>query len=119
MAKVDQSRTDYRQHAEEVAHFAQSWETESTKQKSLGRETVTAVRESSYQLKETRSCHECDRVGHLRAECPDRKQRAGLTLAVGEKEVRRVRRRREPGQRVQPPPRERRVAPRGCRGVQR
>ncbi|KAE9331414.1 hypothetical protein PF008_g15436 [Phytophthora fragariae] len=47
MAKVDQSRTDYLQHAEELAHFAQSWETESTKQKSLGRETVNAVRESS------------------------------------------------------------------------
>ncbi|KAE8968244.1 hypothetical protein PF002_g28843 [Phytophthora fragariae] len=58
MAKVDQSRTDYLQHAEELAHFAQSWETKSTKQKSLGRETVNAVRESSYQRKETRSCHE-------------------------------------------------------------
>ncbi|GMF42895.1 unnamed protein product [Phytophthora fragariaefolia] len=85
MAKVDQSRTDYLQHAEELAHFAQSWETESTKQKSLGRETVNAVRESSYQRKETRSCHECGRVGHLRATFPDRKQRADLTLAVGEK----------------------------------
>ncbi|KAE8897415.1 hypothetical protein PF010_g27811 [Phytophthora fragariae] len=112
MAKVDQSRTDYLQHAEELAHFAQSWETKSTKQKSLGRETVNAVRESSYQRKETRSCHECGRVGHLRATCPDRKQRADLTLAVDEK-VWRVRRRLDPGQRVQPPPRERRVAPRG------
>ncbi|KAE9174481.1 hypothetical protein PF004_g26649 [Phytophthora fragariae] len=85
MAKVDQSRTDYLQHAEELAHFAQSWEIESTKQKSLGRETVNAVRESGYQRKETRSCHECGRVGHLRATCPDRKQRADLTLAIGEK----------------------------------
>ncbi|GMF42845.1 unnamed protein product [Phytophthora fragariaefolia] len=47
MAKVDQSRTDYLQHAEELAPFAQSWETESTKQKSLGRETVNAVRKAA------------------------------------------------------------------------
>jgi hypothetical protein len=85
MAKVDQSRTDFLTHAEELAHFAQSWEFESTKQKSLGREAVNAVMEHGNQRKETRSCHECGRVGHLRAACPDLKKRAHLTLAVGEK----------------------------------
>ncbi|GMG15109.1 unnamed protein product [Phytophthora fragariaefolia] len=75
----------HRSHAEELAHFAQSWETESTKQKSLGRETDNAVRESSNQRKETRGCYEWGREGHLRAACPDLKQRRQLTLAVGEK----------------------------------
>ncbi|GMF44886.1 unnamed protein product [Phytophthora fragariaefolia] len=42
MAEVDQSRTDFLTHAEELAHFAQSWEAESTQKKSLGRETVNA-----------------------------------------------------------------------------
>ncbi|KAE8892061.1 hypothetical protein PF006_g5842 [Phytophthora fragariae] len=54
-----------------------------TKQKSLGRETVNAVRERSNQRKETRSCCDCGREGHPSAACPDRKQRAQLTLAVG------------------------------------
>ncbi|KAE9003765.1 hypothetical protein PR001_g17890 [Phytophthora rubi] len=56
-----------------------------TKQKSLGRETVNAVRERSNQRKETRSCCDCGREGHPSAACPDRKQRAQLTLAVGVK----------------------------------
>jgi hypothetical protein len=85
MAKVDQSRTDFLTHAEELAHFAQSWETESAKQKSLGREAVNAVTKHGYQRKETRACHECGRVGHLRAACPDLKMREHLSLAVGEK----------------------------------
>ncbi|EEY53794.1 uncharacterized protein PITG_07394 [Phytophthora infestans T30-4] len=33
---------------------------------------------------ETRSCHECGRVGHLRAACPDLKKLGDVTLAVGE-----------------------------------
>ncbi|KAE9010300.1 hypothetical protein PR001_g16212 [Phytophthora rubi] len=44
-----------------------------------------AARERDNQRKETRSCHECGRVGHLCAACPDRNQRGSLTLAVGEK----------------------------------
>jgi hypothetical protein len=41
--------------------------------------------EHGNQRKETRSCHECGRVGHLRAACLDLKKRAHLTLAIGEK----------------------------------
>ncbi|GMF57877.1 unnamed protein product [Phytophthora fragariaefolia] len=34
-----------------------------------------------------RSYHECSRVGHLRAVCPDHKQQANLTLTVAEKTI--------------------------------
>eukprot|EP00644_Phytophthora_capsici_P005089 jgi/Phyca11/96010/e_gw1.1.408.1 len=71
-------------HAEELAHFAQSWETDAAKQKSLGRETVNVVKDHDSQRKETRSCHECGRVGHLRAACPDLKKPGHLSLAINE-----------------------------------
>jgi hypothetical protein len=41
--------------------------------------------EHGNQRKETGSYHECGRVGHLRAACPDLKKRAHVTQAVGEK----------------------------------
>ncbi|KAE9113190.1 hypothetical protein PF010_g10177 [Phytophthora fragariae] len=61
MTKVDISQIDYLQHAEELAQSAQSWE---TKQKSLGRETVNAVRGRSNQRQKKLSCYACGRVGH-------------------------------------------------------
>ncbi|GMF60956.1 unnamed protein product [Phytophthora fragariaefolia] len=52
----------------------------------LGRELVGAVNEP--RRKETRTCHECDKVGHLRAVCREKARGGGrkpdLTLAVGE-----------------------------------
>ncbi|ETO84786.1 hypothetical protein F444_01317, partial [Phytophthora nicotianae P1976] len=85
MAKVDSSRTDHLQQAEELAHFAQSWELEPAKHRNLGKEVVAAVGE------ETRRCHECNKVGHLRAACPKRgRGRNGgpnLVLAVDERLV--------------------------------
>uniref|UniRef100_M4B2G8 RxLR effector candidate protein n=1 Tax=Hyaloperonospora arabidopsidis (strain Emoy2) TaxID=559515 RepID=M4B2G8_HYAAE len=44
MAKVDHKRTDYLQQAEELAHFAQSWESGMTK-KRVGRGIVGHVQE--------------------------------------------------------------------------
>ncbi|ETP42501.1 hypothetical protein F442_10589 [Phytophthora nicotianae P10297] len=83
MAKVDNTRTDYLQQAEELAHFAQAWELEPTGRKNLGKEVVAAVGE---RRKETRRCHECNKVGHLRAVCPERgrgrEREPGLTLAL-------------------------------------
>ncbi|GMF45001.1 unnamed protein product [Phytophthora fragariaefolia] len=70
VARVNGIRTDYLQQSEELAHFAQSWELE-TKNKNLGREMVGAVGEVS--RKETRHCHECGQVGHLRAACPGKR----------------------------------------------
>ncbi|OWZ02905.1 hypothetical protein PHMEG_00025456 [Phytophthora megakarya] len=64
MAKVDGTRMDHLQHAEEIAHFAQSWE-RNVKAKGLGKQFVSAV--SDGKQKETRRCHECGEVGHLRA----------------------------------------------------
>ncbi|OWZ13001.1 hypothetical protein PHMEG_00013752 [Phytophthora megakarya] len=69
MAKVDGSQTDYLQHAEELAQFAQSWEIETGKGKNFGRDVVSSVRE---RRKETRRCHKCGEVGRLRAACPAR-----------------------------------------------
>ncbi|GMF42088.1 unnamed protein product [Phytophthora fragariaefolia] len=83
MAKVDGTRTDYLQQSEELTHFAQSWELEA-KGKNFGKEMVGAVGER--QRKETRRCHECGEVGHLRAACPSfqRGGMADITLAVNE-----------------------------------
>ncbi|POM74260.1 Integrase catalytic core protein [Phytophthora palmivora] len=83
MAKVDGTRTDYLQQSEELAHFAQSWELEA-KNKNLGKEMVGAVGE--LRRKETRRCHECGQVGHLRAVClgTQRGVVADITLAVNE-----------------------------------
>jgi hypothetical protein len=86
MAKVDGTRVDYLQQAEELAQFAQAWELEPAKHKNLGREVVGAV--SERRAKETRTCHECGQVGHLRAVCPNKARGGGkkpdLTLAVNE-----------------------------------
>ncbi|KAE9208587.1 hypothetical protein PF002_g19359 [Phytophthora fragariae] len=83
MAKVDGTRTDYLQQSEELSHFAQSWELEA-KGKNFGKEMVGAVGER--QRKETRRCHGCGEVGHLRAACPSfqRGVTADITLAVNE-----------------------------------
>ncbi|POM66265.1 Mitochondrial Carrier (MC) Family, partial [Phytophthora palmivora] len=80
-AKVDNSRTDYLRQAEELAHFAQAWETNKPKGKNFGREVVNAVSE---RRTETRRCHGCGEVGHLRASCPEKKKSADFTLAVSE-----------------------------------
>ncbi|OWZ03326.1 hypothetical protein PHMEG_00024964 [Phytophthora megakarya] len=82
-AKVDGSRTDHLQQAEEPAHFAQSCESEPGNKNDLGREVVNNVRDR----RETHTCHECGEVGHLRAACPEREQKADITLAVSESNV--------------------------------
>ncbi|KAK1939982.1 hypothetical protein P3T76_008305 [Phytophthora citrophthora] len=61
-AKVDSSRSDYVQHVEELAHFAQAWETDQSKGKDFGREVVNAVKE--HRLVK-RKCHACGEVGHF------------------------------------------------------
>ncbi|OWZ00573.1 hypothetical protein PHMEG_00028205, partial [Phytophthora megakarya] len=83
MAKVDGTRMDHLQHAEEIAHFAQSWE-RNFKAKGLVKELVSAV--SDGKQKETRRCHKCGVVGHLRAACPNREDGSApdFTLAVNE-----------------------------------
>ncbi|OWZ04657.1 hypothetical protein PHMEG_00023404 [Phytophthora megakarya] len=70
MAKVDGTRMDHLQHAEEIAHLAQSWERNF----------------EAKGLKETRRCHKCGVVGHLRASCPNREDGSApdFTLAVNE-----------------------------------
>ncbi|GMF47391.1 unnamed protein product [Phytophthora fragariaefolia] len=86
MAKVDDTRMDYLQQAEELAHFAQAWELEPAKHKNLGREMVGAVGER--RDKDTRSCYECGKPEQLRAACPKRTRggtrKPDLTLAVSE-----------------------------------
>ncbi|OWZ04948.1 hypothetical protein PHMEG_00023061 [Phytophthora megakarya] len=80
-AKVDNSRTDYLRQAEELAHFAQAWETDRSKGKNFGCEVVSAVSE---RRTETRRCHGCGEVGHLRASCPEKKKLPDFSLAVGD-----------------------------------
>ncbi|OWY99298.1 hypothetical protein PHMEG_00029719 [Phytophthora megakarya] len=81
MAKVNESRTDYLQHAEELAHFAQAWENDSTKGKNFGQEVVGMVNE---RRTEGRRCYGCGEVGHLKAACPERGKAADFTLAVND-----------------------------------
>ncbi|KAG3033372.1 hypothetical protein PC120_g1949 [Phytophthora cactorum] len=82
MVKVEAARTDYLQQAEVLAHFDQSWGLEPSRHRNLGREVVAAVGEHCNQ--ETRACHGCGEVVHLRAACPDRGRgrEPDLTLAV-------------------------------------
>ncbi|CAI5734012.1 unnamed protein product [Peronospora farinosa] len=63
MAKFDAGRIDYLRQAEELAHFSQAVEVDSCAGKSLGREVVA---NDSTQRKETRTCHNCKKQGHLR-----------------------------------------------------
>ncbi|POM67044.1 LOW QUALITY PROTEIN: Putative retroelement [Phytophthora palmivora] len=83
MAKADSTRTGYLAHAEELAHFAQAWEIE-RKKNNLGQELVGVVSERG--RKETRRCHKCGQVGHLRAACLDKGERGqpDLTLPVSD-----------------------------------
>ncbi|OWZ22783.1 putative mitochondrial protein [Phytophthora megakarya] len=80
-ARVDGSRTDHLQQTEELAHFAQTWESDPGNKKDLRREVVNNVKDR----RETRTCHECGEVGHLRAARPEREQKADMTLAVSER----------------------------------
>ncbi|KAG2780862.1 hypothetical protein PC129_g16665 [Phytophthora cactorum] len=84
MSKVDATRTDYLQPAEELFHFAESWKLEPSRQRDLGKEVVGAVSDSRGTKK--RSCHECGEAGHLLAACSNRVRGCGseadLTLAV-------------------------------------
>lgn len=85
MAKADGTRSNFLQHAEELAHFAQAWEQEPAKDKMLRQEVVNIVSE---RRRETQRCHECGEIGHLRASCPERQTGKGrkpeATLSVGE-----------------------------------
>ncbi|CCI50293.1 unnamed protein product [Albugo candida] len=83
MAKVEDRRTDYLKQAEELTHFAQAWESGAVN-KRIGREVVSAIQERRFQ--DTRRCHICGEMGHLKAKCPKAYQRekneADLTLAI-------------------------------------
>ncbi|KAG3117026.1 hypothetical protein PI125_g4153 [Phytophthora idaei] len=57
MAKIDANRTDYLAQAEELAHFAQSWELDPSRQRNLGRDIVAAVGDTT--RGERRKYHEC------------------------------------------------------------
>ena len=61
-AQMDDRRTDYMQQAEELAHFAQAWESV-VMNKRIGREIVGAIQYLRYQ--DTRRCYICGEVGPL------------------------------------------------------
>nr|CCA27997.1 conserved hypothetical protein [Albugo laibachii Nc14] len=85
MAKIDAHRTHYLQQAEQLAHFAQAWE--SGTKKLLPKAVSNVVRESRF--RETRRCHECGEIGHLREMCQNRskkvaKDQLNFTLAISD-----------------------------------
>ncbi|CAI5701697.1 unnamed protein product [Peronospora effusa] len=86
LAKVDPTRSDYLVQAEELAHFAQAYEFNVGREKTLGQEIVGSV--SERRGKEMRRCHSCNEVGHLRTACPKRKHSpqvsSNLSLAVND-----------------------------------
>ncbi|CAI5705531.1 unnamed protein product [Peronospora effusa] len=73
MAKFDAGRIDYLRQAKELAHFAQAVEVDSRAGKSLGR-GVVAVADYSTHRKETRTCHNCKKQGHLKKDCRSKKK---------------------------------------------
>ncbi|CAI5714762.1 unnamed protein product [Peronospora farinosa] len=58
LAKVDPTRSDYLVQAEELAHFAQAYEFNVGREKTLGQEIVGSV--SERREKEMRRCHSCN-----------------------------------------------------------
>uniref|UniRef100_A0AAV1V3T6 CCHC-type domain-containing protein n=1 Tax=Peronospora matthiolae TaxID=2874970 RepID=A0AAV1V3T6_9STRA len=70
MAKYNNDRHDHLRQAEELAHFAQSVELENKTGRTLGREIVAAVTDER-RRKETRSCYNCGKQGHLKIDCSD------------------------------------------------
>ena len=94
MAKYQTHHIDYLVHAEELAHFAQAIEMEARSGRSFEKAVIADVDES-VSRKETRTCHGCGKVGHLKKYCrskknDDKKRGRGpkyggsITLAVGE-----------------------------------
>uniref|UniRef100_A0AAV1UQE0 CCHC-type domain-containing protein n=1 Tax=Peronospora matthiolae TaxID=2874970 RepID=A0AAV1UQE0_9STRA len=95
MVKYDTSRADHLAHAEELAHFAQSIELDARSSRSFGRDVVSHVANDE-PPKETRTCHGCGKVGHLKRDCRRKEKKptgrpsgsrtdgANLTLSIDE-----------------------------------
>ena len=86
MEKYQTHRIDYPVHAEKLAHFAQAIEMEARSGRSFGKEVVAHVDES-VSRKETRTCHGCGKVGHLKKDCrrkknDDKKRGIGPKMAA-------------------------------------
>ncbi|CAI5729379.1 unnamed protein product [Hyaloperonospora brassicae] len=74
MAKYDTSRTDHLEHAEALAHFAQSIELDACSSRSFGRDVVSHV-VNDEPRKETCICHGCGKVGHLKRDCQKKEKK--------------------------------------------
>ena len=94
MLKYQTHRIDYLVHTEELGHFEQAIEMETRSGRSFGKEVVVHMDESASR-KETRTCHGCGKVGHLKKDCRSKKtdekkkgkgakDGGSITLAVGE-----------------------------------
>ncbi|ETI29669.1 hypothetical protein F443_23218, partial [Phytophthora nicotianae P1569] len=79
MAKCDITRPDALQQANELAVWAQMMSDEDRAPKHIGKEVVNAVAETQ---QETRRCHKCKQVGHLKKNCPERLAGDGKDKAV-------------------------------------
>ena len=82
MARYQTHRVDYLVYTEELAHFALATEMETRWGRSFGKEVVAHVDESASR-KETRTCHGCRKVGHLKRYC--RSKNTGSTKKTEKK----------------------------------
>lgn len=90
MDKYDNKRTIYLRYTEELTHLAQSIETDVCGAKVTGKDAVLHVG-NLQPRRETWACYNCNKVGHIAADCRGKKNKGGgnsngrgvhMTLAV-------------------------------------
>ena len=72
MAKYDNNRMEYFQNAEELAQLSQAIKTDVHGAKATGRNVVVHVGAAQPRA-ETRTCYNCNKVGHILVDCCGKK----------------------------------------------
>ncbi len=77
-SKYDRHRTDYLDHATELADYADELWSERNLNKNTGRSNRDGSQVNSVDAKkvETRTCHNCNKKGHIARDCKSKKKKS-------------------------------------------